>query len=237
MSVVLEARDLTVGYGALAVARHLSFEVEAGRVLLILGPNGAGKTTTLLTLAGARRQLAGDVLFSGQVVTSPLHRRVKDGLAFVRDEGGALSSLTVDENLRLCPGDPDRALELFPELEEHRKRRAGLLSGGQQKMLALALALSSSPKVLLADELSLGLAPKIVDRLLDAAVASAKQAGAGVVLVEQHAHQALGIADDVVLLLHGKIAMAGPVSEIRADLERVLASGYLDTRETAPVTT
>jgi branched-chain amino acid transport system ATP-binding protein len=226
MIAILQARSLTVGYGTLAVARELDLRVEPGRVMLILGPNGAGKTTTLLTLAGALGPLAGEVQLAGERVTSPLHRRVRDGLAFVPDERGAITRLTVEENLRLGPGDPARAFELFPELRGHRKRRAGLLSGGQQKMLALALALSSRPKVLLADELSLGLAPRLVDRLLDVVRAAAND-GAGVVLVEQHAHQALGIADDVVLLAHGKVEMSGPVSEIRAELDRVLASGYL----------
>jgi branched-chain amino acid transport system ATP-binding protein len=235
MSAILEAQGLTVGYGTLAVARELDLRVEPGRVTLILGPNGAGKTTTLMTLAGALRPLAGEVRLAGERVTNPLHKRVQQGLAFVPDERGAITRLTVDENLRLGPGDPARAFELFPELEEHRKRRAGLLSGGQQKMLALALALSGKPRVLLCDELSLGLAPRLVDRLLDVARAAAGD-GVAVVLVEQHAHQALDIADDVVLLAHGRIEMSGPVSALRADLDRVLAGGYLTTggRATAP---
>jgi branched-chain amino acid transport system ATP-binding protein len=228
MSAILEAKGLTVGYGTLAVARELDLRVEPGRVTLILGPNGAGKTTTLMTLAGALRPLSGEVRLAGERVTAPLHKRVRQGLAFVPDERGAITRLTVDENLRLGPGDPTRAFELFPELSEHRKRRAGLLSGGQQKMLALALALSGRPRVLLCDELSLGLAPRLVDRLLDVARAAAGE-GVAVVLVEQHAHQALDIADDVVLLAHGRIEMSGPVSALRADLDRVLASGYLAT--------
>jgi branched-chain amino acid transport system ATP-binding protein len=229
MSAILEAKGLTVGYGTLAVARELNLHVEPGRVTLILGPNGAGKTTTLMTLAGALRPLSGEVRLAGECVTTPLHKRVQQGLAFVPDERGAITRLTVDENLRLGPGDPARAFELFPELKDHRKRRAGLLSGGQQKMLALALALSGKPRVLLCDELSLGLAPRLVDRLLDVARAAAGD-GVAVVLVEQHAHQALDIADDVVLLAHGRIEMSGPVSMLRADLDRVLASGYLATR-------
>ena len=227
MTAVLEARALTVGYGTLAVARDLELSVEPGRVMLILGPNGAGKTTTLLTLAGALRPLSGEVFLAGERVATPIHKRMQQGLSFVPDERGAITRLTVDENLRLGPGDPARALELFPELREHRKRRAGLLSGGQQKMLALALALSGEPKVLLADELSLGLAPRLVDRLLDAVRAAASSDGVGVLLVEQHAHQALDIADDVVLLAHGRIGMSGPVAEVRSELDRVLASGYL----------
>jgi len=227
VSAILEARGLTVGYGTLAVARDIDFTVEPGRVMLILGPNGAGKTTTLLTLAGALRPLEGDVVLAGNSIAAPLHKRVKEGLAFVPDERGVITRLTVDENLRLCPGDPARAFELFPELHDHRKRRSGLLSGGQQKMLALALALSRRPKVLLADELSLGLAPRLVDRLLDTVSSAARESGVGVVLVEQHAHQALDIADDVMLLAHGHVEMSGPVSEIRAELDKVLASGYL----------
>jgi branched-chain amino acid transport system ATP-binding protein len=235
MSAILEAQGLTVGYGTLAVARELNLRVEPGRVTLILGPNGAGKTTTLITLAGALRPLSGEVRLAGERVTTPLHKRVQQGLAFVPDERGAITRLTVDENLRLGPGDPARAFELFPELKDHRKRRAGLLSGGQQKMLALALALSGKPRVLLCDELSLGLAPRLVDRLLDVARAAAGD-GVAVVLVEQHAHQALDIADDVVLLAHGRIEMSGPVSALRSDLDRVLAGGYLTTggRTTAP---
>ena len=142
MSAILEARGLTVGYGTLAVARELNLSVEPGRVMLILGPNGAGKTTTLMTLAGALRPLTGRGSTGRRTRDHPLHRRVQQGLAFVPDERGAITRLTVDENLRLGPGDPVRAFELFPELRDHRKRRAGLLSGGQQKMLALALALS-----------------------------------------------------------------------------------------------
>jgi branched-chain amino acid transport system ATP-binding protein len=227
MSAILQACGLTVGYGTLAVARDIEFTVEPGRVLLIVGPNGAGKTTTLLTLAGALRPLAGEVVLAGKPIAAPLHKRVGQGLAFVPDERGAITRLTVDENLRLCPGDPARAFELFPELLDHRKRRAGLLSGGQQKMLALALALSGRPMVLLADELSLGLAPRLVDRLLDAVSEAARMSEVGVVLVEQHAHQALGIADDVMLLAHGQVQMSGPVPEVRGELDRVLASGYL----------
>ncbi len=227
MTAALEARVLTVGYGQLVVARDLQFSAEPGQVTLILGPNGAGKTTTLLTLAGALRPLAGEVLVAGQVRRTPLHKRVHEGLSYVRDEGGAITRLTVEENLRLCPGDPAKAYELFPELVDHRKRRAGVLSGGQQKMLSLALALSSSPVVLLADELSLGLAPRLVDRLLSTVQKTARTDGVGVVLVEQHAHQALRIADKVILLSHGRVALSGSVTEVRPELDEILAAGYM----------
>jgi ABC-type branched-subunit amino acid transport system ATPase component len=227
VSAILEAQALTVGYGSLAVAREVEFTVEPGRVVLILGPNGAGKTTTLLTLAGALRPLSGKVMLAGEHVTTPLHKRVRQGLAFIPDERGAITSLTVDENLRLGPGDAAVALELFPELQDHRKRRAGLLSGGQQKMLSLALALSRQPTVLLGDELSLGLAPRMVDRLLQAVSAASHKSGVGVVLVEQHAHRALAIADYVVLLAQGRIQLKGPLSEVRDEVEHVLAHGYL----------
>jgi branched-chain amino acid transport system ATP-binding protein len=227
MTAALEAHGLAVGYGSLMVARDLQFSVEPGRVTLILGPNGAGKTTTLLTLAGALKPLAGDILLAGRVVKTPLHKRVHEGLSFVRDEGGAITRLTVDENLKLCPGEPGKAYQLFPELVEHGKRRAGVLSGGQQKMLSLALALSCSPAVLLADELSLGLAPRLVDRLLSSVRETARTDGVGVVLVEQHAHQALRIADEVIVLSHGRVELAGPVGEVRAELDEILAAGYM----------
>jgi len=230
MTACLEARGLTVGYGSLTVARDLHLRVEPGKVVLILGPNGVGKTTTLLTLAGALPALAGETSFLGAPTRARLHRRARQGLAFVPDERGAITRLTVDENLRLGLGDRDRAYELFPELRTLRGRRAGLLSGGEQKMLALALALSGDPAVLLADELSMGLAPQIVTRLLDV-IRRRADGGLAVLLVEQHALQALAIADHVVVMAQGGIQMSGPVAEIRDDLERILEAGYMAKRD------
>lgn len=225
-AAILDAVDLSVGYGSLTVARHVDLAVAPGQVLLLMGPNGAGKTTTLLTLAGALPPIAGAMTWRGQAMRGPIHRRVRNGLGFVPDERGVISALTVRANIRLGRGEVTRVLELFPELADHLDRRAGILSGGQQKMLALALALCRDPSVLLADELSLGLAPRIVGRLLGV-VRAAADAGAGVVLVEQHARKALEIADTVAVLSHGRIELSGTRDAVAGDLERLLAQGYL----------
>lgn len=190
----LVVEDLAVGYGAMVVARHLHLGVAAGEVLLLMGANGAGKTTMLMTIAGSLPSLGGAISWDGRPLTGPVHRRVAAGIGVVPDERGSILRLSAADNIRLSGGSLDRALELFPELRPHLHRRAGLLSGGQQKMLSLALALSRSPSVLLADELSLGLAPQVVTRLLDV-VRAAADAGAAVIIVEQHARRALGIAD------------------------------------------
>src|SRR5205085_3122741 len=165
---VIAARGLRAGYGATVVVRDLDLEVRAGEVTALLGPNGAGKTTTLMTLSGDLPALGGEVRFGGVATTSRLHHRARQGLALVTEQRAVFTRLTVEENLRIGRCDRRIALELFPELEPHLKRRVGLLSGGQQQMLALARALSRSPKLLLADELSLGLAPLVVERLLTA---------------------------------------------------------------------
>jgi ABC-type branched-subunit amino acid transport system ATPase component len=226
MTALLEARGLDVGYGSLTVARGLCFQLQPGRVMVLLGANGVGKTTTVLTLAGALEPLGGEVLWKGEATRAPLFKRARAGVGLVPDEHGAITGLTVAENLRLGLGPTARALELFPELADHLDRRAGLLSGGQQKMLALARCMSGAPAALLADELSLGLAPRLVTRLLGA-VRSAADDGAAVLLVEQHARQAFEVADDAVLLGHGGVELAGPLSEVREPLERILAGGYM----------
>ncbi len=218
--------DLTVGYGALVVARHLRLEVGAGEVLLLMGANGAGKTTMLMTIAGSLPALGGSASWAGEPLTGPVHRRVGAGIGVVPDERGSILRLSAADNIRLSRGSLDLALDLFPELRPHLHRRAGLLSGGQQKMLSLALALSRSPAVLLADELSLGLAPRVVTRLLGA-VRAAADSGAAVIMVEQHARRALGIADSVAVLTDGTINLFGPMTKVRDDVEEILRTGYL----------
>jgi sulfate-transporting ATPase len=224
---LLSVRGLAAGYGDLAAVRDLDLDVLAGEVVALLGPNGAGKTTTLLTIAGELAPLAGTIECLGIPARAPLHRRVRGGLGFVSEERAVFSSITTLGNLRLGRGAGARALEVFPELEALLKRRAGLLSGGEQQMLTLGRALASDPRLLLVDELSLGLAPIVVQRLLRAVRAAADQ-GVGVLLVEQHAGEALSIADRVIVLRHGRVVMQGSAAELRdhvGDLESAYLSG------------
>jgi branched-chain amino acid transport system ATP-binding protein len=216
---LLAARDLSCGYHGHPVVRDLDFEVRAGEVVALLGPNGAGKTTTLSTLAGELRPIKGTVELHGSATTSPLYRRVRGGLGFVTERRSVFSQLSVAENLRVGRCDTEEALELFPELRALLHRRGGLLSGGEQQMLTLARALARKPSVLLADELSLGLAPLVVTRLLTAVRTAATERGVGVLLVEQHVSQALRIADYVLVMRNGSIVLRGTVSEVEHRLE------------------
>jgi branched-chain amino acid transport system ATP-binding protein len=219
---LLVAKDVSAGYHGHPIVHDLNLAVPAGKVVVLLGPNGAGKTTTLLTLSGDLPALKGEVFFEGKATKAPLYARAKNGLSFVTEERSVFMRLSVAENLRVGRGDTDRALDLFPELKPLLRRRAGLLSGGEQQMLSLARALSRTPKVLLVDELSLGLAPLVVIRLLDAVQRAAHDLGVGVLLVEQHVNQALRVADEVFVMQRGAIVLEGPTEEVRsrvADLE------------------
>lgn len=221
MSALLEARDLSVGYGGNAVVQGVNLTVAAGEIVVLLGPNGVGKTTTVLTLVGELAPIAGDVLFAGAVATDPLHRRAARGLSFVPEERSVFTRLSVRHNLNLGRCDLDRALRLFGELEPLLGRRAGLLSGGEQQMLTLARALyRPGAHVLVADELSLGLAPKSVGRLL-AALRSAADAGMAVLLVEQHVHRVLDIADRVHVLSQGRVRYSGAAADARAQIDEI----------------
>jgi branched-chain amino acid transport system ATP-binding protein len=213
--VVVEARGLTAGYGGTPAIHDIDLEARAGEVVALLGANGAGKTTTLLTLAGEVAPISGTVSFHGDDRRRRLHQRARAGLGLLTEERCVFMQLSGWQNLKLGRGRPEKALEFFPELEEHLDKRVGLLSGGQQQMLALGRVLASEPRVLLADELSLGLAPLVVERLLTAVRAAADQ-GVAVVLVEQHVRQALAIADRVHVLRRGRIVMSGNADDLRA---------------------
>jgi branched-chain amino acid transport system ATP-binding protein len=226
-------RGLAAGYDDLAAVHDLDLEVRAGEVVALLGPNGAGKTTTLLTIAGELPPLAGEVSCLGVSRRAPLHRRVRQGLGFVPEERAVFTSLSAGANLRLRPGAAKGAIELFPELAPLLRRRAGLLSGGEQQMLTLGRALAADPKLLLIDELSLGLAPLVVARLL-LSVRAAADRGVGVLLVEQHAGEALSVADRVVVLRRGRVALQGSSAELRehvGELESAYLSGLEDIDE------
>ena len=217
---VLEARKLSVGYGPNAVVEDLDIVLRPGEIVALLGVNGAGKTTTVRALAGELRPLRGEVWFRGECTQAPLHKRAAKGLRLITEERSVFVGLSVADNLRLGGQTRDRCIELFPQLGDLLARRAGLLSGGEQQMLTLARALAADPVVLLADELSLGLAPLIVERLL-AAVREAADRGTGVLLVEQHVRDALEVADHAYVLSHGRVALEGPTSELRGRIGEI----------------
>lgn len=225
VSAPIHARGLTAGYGDTPAVVDLDLEVHEGEILALLGANGAGKTTTLLTLAGELAPMAGTVSVLGDARRRRLHQRARAGVGFLTEERCVFMQLSGWDNLRLGRGRPERALEIFPELEPHLGKPAGLLSGGQQQMLALARILAGRPRVLLADELSLGLAPLVVARLLTA-LRSAADSGVAVVLVEQHVQQALEIADRACVLRRGRSVLAGSAAELRDDMEAI-SSHYL----------
>ena len=227
---VLAACALHAGYGDAPVVRGLDLTVHAGEVVALLGANGAGKTTTILTLAGALRPLGGRVEWLGGPAGPTLAHRSRAGLGLVPEERSIFTRLSVAENLSIGRGPADRALELFPELRPHLRRRAGLLSGGQQQMLTVARALAARPRALLIDELSLGLAPVITRRLLEAVRAAAAD-GVAVLLVEQHVRQALAVSDRAYVLSRGSLVLQGPSAELAADITAIERS-YLSLPET-----
>jgi branched-chain amino acid transport system ATP-binding protein len=229
---LLEARHLSCGYGAVEIVRDLMLEVRSGEVVALLGANGAGKTTTLLTLAGELNPLGGEVLFSGNKSSAPLYKRARAGMAFVTEERSIFPGLTTRQNLGVGRADATKVASLFPELTPLMSRRAGLLSGGEQQMLTLGRALARQPDLLLADELSLGLAPKTVTRLLRA-VRAAADGGIGALLVEQYVHRVLEIADRVYLLHRGQIEFSGNGAEARASINEIQAT-YLAGPKNAP---
>jgi branched-chain amino acid transport system ATP-binding protein len=232
MTSVLRLDGLHAGYGKATVVRDLDLHVDEGEIVALLGPNGAGKTTTLLTISGFLAPLGGRI----EVLGATLGRSRPDevaarGVAHVTEDRSLFYGLTVAQNLRLgrrrgMPRRADDVLELFPALRACLHRRAGLLSGGEQQMLALARALASAPRLLMVDEMSLGLAPVVVERLVGSLTRVAREDGVGVLLVEQHVELALDLADRAYVLNHGRLVLEGPAGELarRADL---LEAGYL----------
>ncbi|MGK2930392.1 MAG: ABC transporter ATP-binding protein [Acidimicrobiales bacterium] len=232
--VVLDIRGLVAGHDGVPVVRDLDLRVHAGEVVALLGPNGAGKTTTLQTTSGLLEVMGGAIEVLGRPPTPRApHRVARRGVGHVTEDRSLFADLTARQNLsvgvsgrRRAARALDRVVGLFPELEPLLDRKAGLLSGGEQQMLALARALVGQPRLLLVDEMSLGLAPIVVQRLVPMVRSVADETGAGVVLVEQHLDMAMGVADHVCLLVHGAVVAQGPVAEMRARRE-LFESSYL----------
>ena len=235
----LVVSDLSVRYGDATALDRVSFTVEGGRALAVLGPNGAGKSSLARSLSGLVRPDSGTVLLGGKDIADwPAHRIRRAGLLQLPEGRGVFRSLSVNDNLKLAVlGVPDRrqrteridlALTAFPNLATRRRQTAGRLSGGEQQMLSLARALATSPLLLVADELSLGLAPKLVDLVFDS-LERARHEGVTVVLIEQYVHRALAFADDCLILQRGTVAWHGPSGAAGAEL----LGGYLGEAMTA----
>jgi len=225
---MLEIRELETGYGKKQVIFGLSLDVGEGEIVAIIGPNGAGKSTLLKVIAGMLRPSRGRVRLGDDDVTRmPPHTRIRQGLAYLMQGGRAFPSLTVQENLAIGPKplDPDhwrrareRALGLFPELSALLLKRAGLLSGGQRQALTLAMVFVTEPRVLLLDEPSAGLAPKLAATMADVIHAIREELNCGILLVEQNVRLALDMCDRLCLISHGQVALTGRPSEFPQDV-------------------
>lgn len=233
MRPLLQTRSLKCGYLNRAVVQGVNLKVHQGEVVCLLGPNGAGKTTTLLTIAGELTPVDGIVMFGNTPTFTPMYQRIRrGGIGLVTEERLVFTKLSARDNLRVGGGSVEAALELFPELEPRLGVRGGMLSGGEQQMLALARALSRQPSILLADELSLGLAPIIVDRLLGAVRKVADTTGTGALIVEQHARKALAVSDRMYLMARGQILLELPAAEALSRLDEIEETYLAGTSET-----
>jgi branched-chain amino acid transport system ATP-binding protein len=223
---MLDVEALRSRYGRIEALKGVSLEVRADEIVAVLGANGAGKTTLLRALSGVQPVHAGRIRFAGRDITNlPPHRRVALGMAHVPEGRQVFAPLSVEDNLRLgayrrddagIAADMARMYDMFPALGEARRLAAGALSGGQQQMLAIARALMARPKLLLLDEPSMGLSPVLADRILDT-VLRLRQEGVTILLVEQNARAALGIADRAYVLETGMIAHSGPGAALLDD--------------------
>ena len=232
---MLEVTDLQVHYGKIAALHGVSLRIEEGEIVALIGANGAGKTTTLKTLSGLRSVTSGTVLFKGKDITRVAgHERVALGISQVPEGRGVFPGMTVLENLQMgaygrkddISADLDRAFTLFPRLKERETQRAGTMSGGEQQMLAMGRALMSRPQLLLLDEPSMGLAPKII-QLIFQIIREINEQGTTVLLVEQNATQALRIADRGYVLENGYVVKTGTGPALADDPQ--VRAAYLGT--------
>jgi len=236
-TAVLQLAAVRAGYGRIDVLLGIDLEVRAGEVFALLGPNGAGKSTTLAVASGQITPSTGGLFLCGRDVTgvSP-DALARAGVCLIPEGRGIFPNLTVAENLRMATYTGgayrdilDRAFARFPRLGERRKQTAGTLSGGEQQMLSMARALATEPAVLLIDELSMGLAPIIVEELYDHVRAIAAS-GLSILIVEQFAHEILGLADRAGIMLHGRLLHTGPPASIADEL----SDAYLGADHPAP---
>jgi branched-chain amino acid transport system ATP-binding protein len=225
---MLVVSGLTAGYNGIAVVRDLDLTVAAGEVVALLGSNGAGKTTTLSAIAGLIKPLGGSITFDGaEIAGESAHKVARRGLALVPEDRALFHDLTTKENLRVARGrdttSDDEVLDLLPELRKCLSRKAGLLSGGEQQMLAVGRALVGKPRMLIVDEMSLGLAPVVVERLLPVLRAAADSFGSGVLVVEQHLSLALDVAERAYVLAQGRLVVQGRTADLRPRRDLLMA--------------
>ncbi len=224
---MLAVKDLDVSYGSSQALFGVSLEVEAGSLVAVLGANGAGKSTLARAVSGLVPPSAGRVWFNGFDVTKrAAHKLSAEGLTHIPEGRGIFPGLTVLENLRMAVkqlkrGERalaiDRSIERFPVLGQRHRQAAGTLSGGEQQMLALARALAVTPKLIIADEMSLGLAPLVTETVFEG-IGEAQKSGVTVVLIEQFVHRALALADRCVILTRGRVGWSGPAAEARQEV-------------------
>jgi branched-chain amino acid transport system ATP-binding protein len=233
---MLQVTNLSVSYGAINALADVSFQIEPGRIVTLVGANGAGKTTTLKTLSGLLRARSGSVVFNGEDITrfAP-HQIVARGLGHVPEGRMVFANLTVDENLAMgaylqkdkarIARNRDYVFGIFPRLKERLSQAAGTLSGGEQQMLAIGRALMGDPKLLMLDEPSLGIAPKLISTIFEKIIEINREHGVTILLVEQNARLALEISHDAYVLETGRITMQGPSAQLRTDPQ--LKAAYL----------
>jgi branched-chain amino acid transport system ATP-binding protein len=230
---LLEVRGLEVRYGGVTAVRGVDLTVEEGRVEVVLGSNGAGKTSSLRSISGLQRQSAGSIQWDGRDISKwPAYRVARVGLVLVPEGRRVFAPLTVEQNLLLGAYTNrdkqrrqdvlERVYDLFPVLVERKSGRAGLLSGGEQQMLAFGRAMMAEPKVILADEPSMGLSPAMVDVVMGS-IAQIAKTGIGVLMVEQNANAALEVADSAVVIERGQIVLRGSAAEVRSHPDVVRA--------------
>jgi branched-chain amino acid transport system ATP-binding protein len=236
---ILQLRDIKVAYGAIQAVKGIDLEVNTGELVSLVGSNGAGKTTTLNAIAGTLKPSGGEIRYAGEAVNHlPAHKRVRRGLVLVPEGRGIFTRLTVEENLHMgaytrsdadgIAQDLERVYGMLPRVKERLKQIAGTLSGGEQQMVAIGRALLSRPKVLLLDEPSMGLAPLVVEQILEVIHAVAKS-GVAVLLVEQNANLALEISERAYVMETGKITLSGTGKDLLHDPK--VRSAYLGEAE------